>query len=121
MSLDRLFNGMAGKIRSAELEIMCKPFTTYRHMSLNTEKAACNFVFRRPLVWMLMTGGFISITTTGRLSIPLLLDGILSWSFVPFIQLLIISLITLFLAGSTVKVRRLSIFSLLDIALGMCG
>ena len=56
-------------------------------------------LLRRPLLLGLMFAAFISFTTSGRLTLRLLLDGLVFWSFVPAMNLAIAWLLAASSAG----------------------
>ncbi|MFO0661631.1 MAG: SDR family oxidoreductase [Polyangiaceae bacterium] len=47
---------------------------------------------RRPLVLLVVIGGFVSITAAGRFTLPDVLATMLMWAFAPFIQLVALTL-----------------------------
>jgi hypothetical protein len=71
---------------SDELRIMLRPVSTYRQLSKAVDDSGVWVMIRRPLFIALVVGSFVSITVSGRLTLLLLLDGMLFWSFVPILQ-----------------------------------
>lgn len=67
--------------------------STYRQLS----KAADDFrvwqMVRRPLFVALVVGSFVSITVSGRLTVSLVFDGMIFWSFLPILQAILMSCI----------------------------
>jgi hypothetical protein len=78
---------------SDELRIMLRPLSTYRQLSKATDDSGLWLMIRRPLFVALVFGSFVSITVSGRLTILLLLDGMIFWSFVPILQAILMSVI----------------------------
>jgi hypothetical protein len=71
---------------SDELRIMLRPVSTYRELSKAAVDSGVWAIIRRPLFVALVVGSFVSITVSGRLTISLLFDGMVFWSFVPILQ-----------------------------------
>jgi len=76
---------------SDELRIMLRPVSTYRQLSKAANDSGVWVMIRRPLFVALVVGSFVSITVSGRLTIPLLIDGMVFWSFVPILQGILMS------------------------------
>jgi hypothetical protein len=74
---------------------MLHPLTTYRQLTRQTGNGGRWLLFRRPLFVALIFGTFISITVSGRLSAPLILEGVVFWSFIPILQGLLVACIVL--------------------------
>ena len=70
---------------------MLRPVSTYRQLSKATDDSGLWLMIRRPLFVTLVVGSFVSITVSGRLTISLLLDGMVFWSFVPILQAILMS------------------------------
>ena len=71
---------------SDELRIMLRPVSTYRQLSKAVDDSGVWVMIRRPLFVAFVAGAFVSISVSGRLTLLLLLDGMLFWSFVPILQ-----------------------------------
>ena len=83
-------------IWSDEVEVMLRPTRTYRRLAEDVDATDVTTsrlwrAIRRPLFAAFMIGAFTSLTTSGQLNAFLILDGMLFWSFVPLLQLLIIA------------------------------
>lgn len=76
---------------SDELRIMLRPVWTYRQLSKTADDSGLWVMIRRPLFVALVVGSFVSITVSGRLTISLLLDGMVFWSFLPILQGILMS------------------------------
>jgi hypothetical protein len=78
---------------SDELRIMLRPLSTYRQLSEAADDSGVWVMVRRPLFVALVVGSFVSITVSGRLTISLLVDGMVFWGFVPILQGILMSAI----------------------------
>lgn len=76
---------------SDELRIMLRPVSTYRQLSKEANHSGIWLMLRRPLFVALVIGSFVSITVSGHLTIPLLFDGMVFWSFLPTLQAILMS------------------------------
>jgi len=88
---------------SNEVEVMLRPTRTYRRLAEEVDAKAVSttvvwHAIRRPLFAAFMIGAFTSLTTSGQLNAFLVLDGMLFWSFVPLLQLLIMACLVLVFA-----------------------
>jgi hypothetical protein len=70
---------------------MLRPASTYRQLAKVADDSGIWIMIRRPLFVALVVGSFVSITVSGRLTILLLLDGMVFWSFVPILQGILMS------------------------------
>jgi hypothetical protein len=85
---------------SDEARIMLHPLTTYRQVTRRAGNGRRWLLFRRPLFVAFILGTFISLTVSGHLSVPLILEGIVFWSFIPILQgLLVTGLVLAFARG----------------------
>ena len=73
---------------SDEIRVMLHPRATYRELAGQPNDGGLWWVLRRLLFLALVVGAFVSFTASGRLTISLLFDGALFWSFVPILQML---------------------------------
>jgi hypothetical protein len=73
---------------SDEALLMVRPFAHYRALSaVDAASSGVWLALRRPLLWLLIFGAFVSFTTAGRwVSVHVLAAG-LQWIFVPLYQL----------------------------------
>src|ERR1041384_2932353 len=76
---------------SDELRIMLRPASTYRQLSKAADESGVWVMIRRPLFVALVVGSFVSITVSGHLTISLLLDGMVFWSFILVLQAILMS------------------------------
>lgn len=76
---------------SDELRIMLRPVSTYRQLSKAADHFGVWIMIRRPLFVALVIGSFVSITVSGHLTISLLFDGMVFWSFLPILQSILMS------------------------------
>jgi hypothetical protein len=67
---------------------MFGPFRVYRELASEQAEPGGPWVgARRPLAWLAVLGGFVSLTAAGRLVWFHLLFGTLAWVFVPLLQI----------------------------------
>ena len=89
-------------IWSNEVEVMFRPTHAYRRLAeVDATDVSTNAIWlaiRRPIFAAFMIGAFTSLTTAGQLNAFLVLDGMLFWSFVPVLQLLIMATLVLVFA-----------------------
>ena len=96
---------------SDEARIMLHPLTTYRKLTGQANNRGLRLLFRRPLFVALIFGAFISITVSGRLSAPLILDGFVFWSFIPILQgLLVAGIVQVFARGQMPVSKAIDLF-----------
>lgn len=76
---------------SHELRIMLRPAYTYRQLVSASDDCGLWLMLRRPLFVAFVVGSFTSFTVSGHLTISLLLDGMVFWSFVPVLQAILIA------------------------------
>lgn len=91
---------------SDEIRVMFHPLLRYRELALEPDKAAFRLLFCRPILIAFAFGIFVSFSVAGRLTIPLLFEGALFWSFVPFLQIVLVAGITLILARDAISVPK---------------
>jgi hypothetical protein len=65
---------------------MLRPLSTYRELAKAADDSGMWVMVRRPLFVALVVGSFVSMTVSGRLTLSLLIDGMVFWSFVPILQ-----------------------------------
>jgi hypothetical protein len=96
---------------SDELQSLIRPFRTYRR--LRTEKpdvTGWRLLARRPLLFLLIFGGFVSLTAAGRLVAFHLLGTALSWMFVPLLQIAGVAAVVGLLARDRSVARSVDLF-----------
>ena len=94
---------MSRAIWSDEVEVMFRPTRTYRRLAEEAEATDVSAsspwrAIRRPIFAAFMFGAFTSLTTSGQVNAFLVLDGMLFWSFVPLLQVLIMAALVLVFA-----------------------
>jgi hypothetical protein len=85
---------------SNDLLVMFRPGRTYKLLATSRPESGWWVLVRRPLFLAFLTGTFVSITSTGRFFLPLVLDGMVAWSFIPMLQGLVLVAIILSLSVS---------------------
>lgn len=96
---------------SDELRIMLQPVLTYRQLSKAPHHFGLWMMIRRPLFVALVIGSFVSITVSGHLTISLLFDGMVVWSFLPILQaILMSSIVVIFGRGRMPTSKALDLF-----------
>lgn len=73
-----------------EARLMVRPKATYAALTAGTAGEILQLM-RRSVRLALVIGCFISLTTTGRLSVRMVVDGFVCWSFVPLLNLALVS------------------------------
>ena len=112
---------------SDEARIMLHPLATYRQLTRPAGTGGRWVLFRRPLFVAFIFGTFISITVSGRLSVQLILEGVVFWSLIPILQgLLVAALVLVFARGQMPMSRVIDLFfmghgPLLLWMLAICG
>lgn len=91
---------------SNELRVMLRPTATYRVLAKEADKNGVELLFRRPLFIALAFGAFTSFTVSGRLTFHLLIDGTLSWSLIPVLQLLVMTAVVFAFSRGRVPIAR---------------
>ena len=71
---------------SAELRILLRPRATYRALGGDLPAPGAIPLLRRPLLFLLVVGGFVSFTAAGRLVLAHVLSTFVFWSFGPVLQ-----------------------------------
>jgi hypothetical protein len=89
---------------------MFRPVSTYRELSQAADDVRVWQVVRRPLFVALVVGSFVSITVSGRLTVSLVFDGMIFWSFLPILQAILMSCIVVLFGH-----RRISTSKALDL------
>ncbi len=81
--------GMQRVQATLEARLMVCPAATYERLSAETA-ARTRGLLRRRLLWLaFVIGCFLSFTTSGQLSARHLIDGMVCWSFVPLLNLVL--------------------------------
>jgi hypothetical protein len=94
-----------------ELRVMVRPIATYRRLAMNVDDGGTWLLIRRPLFVAFVFGSFVSLTVSGHLTLPLILDGMIFWSFVPVLQaLLVMALLLIFARGRMRTSKAIDLF-----------
>ncbi len=77
-----------------EARLLFSPFRRYRDLAAvgSDEGTAWRTALRRPLTMLLIIGGFVSLTSAGRLVWYHVSFAMTAWSFVPVLQILFVAL-----------------------------
>jgi hypothetical protein len=90
---------------------MLHPFRTYQQLANETSNVGPWRLLARPLFVAFILGTFISFTVSAHLTLPLILDGLLFWSFIPILQALIIAgVVALFARGEMPVSKAIDLF-----------
>ena len=76
---------------SHELRVMLRPASTYRQLVGVSDESGIWLMLRRPVFVAFVVGSFTSFTVSGHLTLSLLLDGMVFWSFVPLVQAILMA------------------------------
>ena len=91
---------MSKEIWSPEIRVMLQPIVAYRQLSQSSDSGGFWLLLRRPLFVAFVFAGFVSLTTAGRLTVPLVVGSTAIWSFAPFLQMILIaSVVFIFARG----------------------
>lgn len=91
---------------SDEVRIMLHPMAAYRELARSSDNSQPWLLVRRPLFVVLVIGSFAAFTVAGQLTLPLLLDSMIFWSFGPLLQALLISGIVFVFARNRISIAR---------------
>lgn len=95
---------------SPEARVMLHPWATYRRLAGRPRAPGLRALLSRPALFALLLGACLSLTTSGRLTLRLMLSGALIWSFAPLLQMAGATAVVLLLAR-----RRLPLSRALDL------
>src|SRR3954469_5825614 len=79
---------------SAELRVFCAHALMFREMAATSDCGAWTLV-RRPLLFLLAMGILLSISSSTRVSARVVVDGMISFAFVPLAEVLAIGVVYL--------------------------
>jgi len=71
---------------SAEARVLRRPATAFRDLIVETRGGAW-VLWRRPLLLLFTMGCVVSLQASGRLSVRLIMDGAVSFAFIPLFEL----------------------------------
>jgi len=66
---------------------MAHPWATYRDLAGRPPEPGWAMLLRRPALFALILGSCLSLTTSGRFTLRLILGGAAVWSFAPLLQI----------------------------------
>jgi hypothetical protein len=89
-----------------ELCLMVHPIATYRRLARNVADGGTWLLIRRPLFVAFVLGSFVSLTVSGRLTLALILDGMIFWGFVPVLQALLVTAMLLVAARGKMRISN---------------
>ena len=89
-----------------ELHLMVHPTATYRRLATDVGEGGTWLLIRRPLFVAFVFGAFVSLTVSGRLTLLLILDGMIFWGFIPFLQALLVMAILLAVARRRMRISK---------------
>src|SRR5437667_7773089 len=72
---------------SPELRVLSAPATAFRELAASPDRGAWTFV-RRPLLLLFAMGLVLSLASSTRVSPRVVLDGMISFAFVPIVEIL---------------------------------
>jgi len=107
---------MGKEIWSPEILVILQPIAAYRQLSKSSDRDGFWLLLRRPLFSIFVFAGFVSLTTAGRLTVPLVLGSTIIWSFAPLLQMILITSVVFIFARGQIHlpkaIKRLIRFSL---------
>jgi hypothetical protein len=77
---------------SPEVRVLMKPSAVFRELTCERTGGA-RVMLRRPLLLALFAGCTVSLQASGRLSVRLVADGIVSFAFVPFFEIVALAVV----------------------------
>lgn len=93
-------------IWSDEARVMLHPFRTYHQLASQPNDRGLWLLLRQALFVAFFLGTFISFTVSGRLTLPLILEGVIFWSFIPILQALLVAGIVVVFARHQMSVSK---------------
>lgn len=91
-----------------ELVLMRRPLAGYAALRDSPDEGWRRLLFR-VLLMQLAIGTMVSFTAAGRLTVPLVLNAMIAWAFVPVFQILVVTVTYFVLRPRTGLVRALSL------------
>jgi len=85
---------LASLEHSAEARVLRSPAVTLRELAASTDRGAWTFV-RRPLLFLFAMGVVLSLSSSTRVSARTVVDGMISFAFVPFFEVLAVGVVYL--------------------------
>jgi hypothetical protein len=77
---------------SPEVRVLVQPARTFRALANEHARGAWTMI-RRPLLLALVFGCFVSLQASGRLTVRLITDGVISFAFIPIFEFLSLALV----------------------------
>ena len=71
---------------SPEVQVLRRPFASYRALASEPSPRGIRLLLRRAVLQALFLGGIVSLSTSGRFTLRLILGGAVAWAFVPALQ-----------------------------------
>ncbi len=97
---------MGKEIWSPEIRVMLNPIAAYRQLSQSSDRDGFWLLLRRPLFATFVFAGFVSLTTAGRLTVPLVLGSTIIWSFAPLLQMILITSVVFICARGQIHLPK---------------
>src|SRR4051812_44748225 len=79
---------------SPELRVLRAPALTFREMAASSDRGLWTLI-RRPLLFLLAMGMILSLSSSTRVSARVVLDGMISFAFVPLAEVIAIGVVYL--------------------------
>jgi hypothetical protein len=95
---------------SDDVRVMLRPFAVYRELGEADEPAPGRAALIRAGFFLLVLGGFISLTSAGRLVAFHVASVFVTWSFLPILQALAVTLAVRTVAPKASIARALSLY-----------
>jgi hypothetical protein len=83
---------------SDEARALFRPFRTYRDLAQGEPVTGWRVLLRRPILYLLLLGAFVSLSAAGRLVSVHVFSTAIFWSFAPFLQMAAVALLARLLA-----------------------
>lgn len=91
---------------SPEVQVLRRPFAGYRTLASERSPQGLRLLLRRPVFQALFLGGIVSLSTSERFTLRLILGGAVAWAFVPALQVASIAVIVRLLGRGAVPLSR---------------
>ena len=91
---------------SPEVQVLRRPFAGYRALAGEPSPRGLRLLLRRPVLQALFLGGIVSLSTSERFTLRLILGGAVAWAFVPALQVVSMTAILRLLGRGAVPLSR---------------
>ena len=91
---------------SPEVQVLRRPFAGYRALASELSPQGVRLLLRRPLFQALFLGGIVSLSTSERFTLRLILGGAVAWAFLPALQVVSMAVIARLLGRGAVPLSR---------------